>query len=71
MSIWNEFCPLLEYLLGRPVPTTSGDWRPGDQRIYVSDIRKAEQDLGWSPEVGVSEGVQRLNEWVQANRGLF
>jgi CDP-paratose 2-epimerase len=71
MSIWNEFCPILEYLLGRPVPTTSGDWRPGDQRIYVSDIRKAEQDLGWSPEVGVSEGVQRLYEWVQANRGLF
>ena len=71
MSIWNEFCPILERLLDRPVPNTSGDWRPGDQHIYVSDIHKAGQDLGWNPIIGVSEGVQRLYEWVQANRGLF
>lgn len=71
MSIWFEFRPLLEGLLGRPVPTTSSDWRPGDQRIYVSDIRKAQGQLGWSPRVGVAEGVRRLYDWVQANRGLF
>ncbi len=71
MSIWSEFRPVLERLLGRPVPTASSDWRPGDQRIYVSDIRKAEGELGWTPRVGVSEGVQRLYDWVQANRGLF
>jgi len=71
MSIWYEFRPLLERLLGRPVPTSSGDWRPGDQRIYVSDIYKAERELGWTPKIGISEGVQRLYDWVQANRDLF
>jgi CDP-paratose 2-epimerase len=71
MSIWKEFRPILERLLGRPVPTACGDWRPGDQRIYVSDIHKAERELGWTPKVGVSEGVQRLYDWVQVNRGLF
>jgi CDP-paratose 2-epimerase len=71
MSIWTEFCPLLEQLLGRPVPTASGDWRPGDQRIYVSDIRKARRELGWIPRVGVPAGVKRLYDWVQANRLLF
>ena len=71
MSIWYEFRPLLERLLGRPVPTSSGDWRPGDQRIYVSDISKAERELGWTPKIGISEGVQRLYDWVQANRDLF
>ena len=71
MSIWYEFRPLLERLLGRPVPTASGDWRPGDQRIYVSDIYKAERELGWTPKVRISEGVQRLYDWVQANRDLF
>lgn len=71
MSVWNEFRPILEKLLGRPVPSSTGDWRPGDQRIYVSDIRKAERVLGWTPRVGVTEGVQRLYDWVQANRNLF
>lgn len=71
MSIWMDFEPILERLLGRPVPTSKGDWRPGDQRIYVSDIRKAKQELNWAPQVGVAEGVERLYRWVMDNRNLF
>ncbi|GAP14413.1 dTDP-D-glucose 4,6-dehydratase [Longilinea arvoryzae] len=71
MSVWTEFEPILERLLGRPVPTSQGDWRPGDQRIYVSDIRKAQRDLNWIPRVGVAEGVERLYRWVVENRNLF
>ncbi|MFP4343842.1 MAG: GDP-mannose 4,6-dehydratase [Anaerolineales bacterium] len=71
LSIWREFGPLLEELLGRELPVRRGDWRPGDQRIYISDIRKAERELGWSPQVGVREGVRRLHEWVAAHRELF
>jgi CDP-paratose 2-epimerase len=40
-------------------------WRPGDQRYYVSDIRQARRALGWSPRVGVDQGLQRLYEWMQ------
>ncbi len=71
ISIWQEFGPMLEKLLGKPIPATQGDWRPGDQRVYVSDIRKAGRELGWTPKVGVEEGVQMLFEWVQANPELF
>ncbi|NPA93579.1 MAG: NAD-dependent epimerase/dehydratase family protein [Chloroflexi bacterium] len=71
ISIWREFGPLLERLLGRPIPVTYGDWRPGDQRVYVSDIRKAEKMLAWQPKVGVEEGVEKLLAWVQAHRELF
>jgi CDP-paratose 2-epimerase len=39
-------------------------WRPGDQRAYVSDVRKAKQFLDWRPTVGVDEGIERLCEWV-------
>ena len=59
---------MLAELLGHPVNVLYGDWRPGDQRIYISDIRKAQADLCWSPMVRVSEGVQRLFSWVVENR---
>lgn len=71
MSIWAEFGPLLEKLLGRDIPVARGGWRPGDQKVFVADIRKAGRELGWSPKVGVEEGVGRLFDWVKANRGVF
>jgi CDP-paratose 2-epimerase len=71
MSIWAEFGPLLEELLGRPIPMRYGAWRPGDQLIYVSDIRKAERELGWRPQTSVREGVTCLFEWVRDHQDLF
>ncbi|HVP20718.1 MAG TPA: GDP-mannose 4,6-dehydratase [Anaerolineaceae bacterium] len=71
LSIWDEFCPILEKLVGHSIKINPGDWRPGDQKVYVSDIRKARQELGWQPRVGVNEGIQRLFDWVNANPSLF
>jgi CDP-paratose 2-epimerase len=71
ISIWTELGPILERLLGRPVPVSYSDWRPGDQRIYVSNIDKARRELDWSPRVGVQEGIERLYHWVVAHRHLF
>ncbi len=71
MSIWAEFGPILEKLLGRKIEVGRGDWRPGDQRVFYADIHKAEQELGWKPKIGVEEGIRRLYKWVQENRELF
>ncbi|MEA3351646.1 MAG: GDP-mannose 4,6-dehydratase [Chloroflexota bacterium] len=71
LSIWREFGPLLEDMLGKNIPVTRADWRPGDQHIYVSDIRKAERELGWRPKIGVETGIRRLFDWVNTNRHLF
>lgn len=71
MSIWTEFGPKLEKLLGTPIPVGRGDWRPGDQKVFVADVRKAKVELGWEPKVGVEEGVKRLFEWVKENKELF
>ena len=71
LSIWAEFGPLTEELLGQPVPVRRGDWRPGDQKIFVADVRKAEREFGWRPRVSPAEGLPRLLRWGQDHRHLF
>ena len=71
LSVWAEFRPLLESLVGHPIPVKYDAWRTGDQRIYVSDIRKAARFLGWQPQVGVRDGITRLYRWVVENQHLF
>ncbi len=71
LSIWHQFHPILEEALGENIEASWADWRPGDQRIYVADIRKAAADLGWAPRVGVETGIQRLIEWARQNVHLF
>jgi CDP-paratose 2-epimerase len=44
------------------------EWRPGDQRYYVSDYGKFEGATGWRPRVGAHEGVERLYGWLREFR---
>jgi CDP-paratose 2-epimerase len=71
LSVWAEFGPLLEDVTGSPVDAGFDDWRPGDQKTFVSDISTFAELTGWRPRVGPEEGIRRLAAWVEANRGLF
>jgi CDP-paratose 2-epimerase len=71
ISVWTEFGPMLEKMLGRKIPVTYGDWRPGDQKVCVYDVSRARRDLDWAPKVSVPEGVERLVSWVKAHKDLF
>lgn len=71
LSVWGEFGPCLARLTGRDVPARYLDWRPGDQPVYVSDIRKAQRVLGWNPRVAVADGLQRLFAWVSRHPDFF
>ncbi len=71
LSIWQEFGPLLAELKGEAVAVTLGDWRPGDQRVFIADIRKAETTLGWRPSISPVAGIRDLYKWVSSNPNLF
>ncbi len=71
LSIWRECGPMLEELVGGPIQVEQGDWRPGDQRVYISDVRKAAQDFGWRPSVAPKEGIAKLYAWASENAHLF
>jgi CDP-paratose 2-epimerase len=65
---------LLEWLDERcnpPVPRSFSDWRPGDQQIYISDIRKLKGKLDWSPRICIEEGLSHLWTWLTSHRELF
>ena len=62
---------MLEQRLRRRIPLKWDEWRPGDQRIYVSDIRKLDTVLGWKPEIDVKSGISQLTEWVAQSRAAF
>ena len=71
VAIWTEFAPMLERLLGHPLKVSHGEWRPGDQPVFISDIGKAARILGWQPKISAEEGIRRLFDWVNQNRELF
>ncbi|MBN1265399.1 MAG: SDR family NAD(P)-dependent oxidoreductase [Anaerolineales bacterium] len=67
ISVWTEFSPILEKLLGRKLDISRASWRPGDQNIYISDTTKARQVLEWKPKFSVRDGIQDLFQWVSSN----
>jgi CDP-paratose 2-epimerase len=67
----RELVDRLEREFGRPFERAYDNWRPGDQRVFVADNRKAEDLLDWKPRVSSAEGVGRLIAWVRDNAHLF
>lgn len=65
-----ELMQLLVARYGRPMVHRFDDWRPGDQKVFISDIRRAAADFGWTPRVGPAEGVAHLAEWLEENQSI-
>lgn len=41
--------------------------RESDQRVFVADLTKAKELIGWEPKVSKEEGIRKMIEWVSAN----
>jgi CDP-paratose 2-epimerase len=60
----------IEDIIGRSVETAYADWRAGDQRYFVSDMRVGTTTLGLGPPTPWRKGVAALARWLQEERGL-
>ncbi len=67
----NEFLSFLKEELGGHPPVTYSDWRPSDQKVYISQIEKIARDLNWKPEKSPREGISLLIDWARKNTGCF
>lgn len=66
-----ELLDLLEELTGMRAKISYANWRPSDQKVYISDIGKIKEKLKWKPEVNPRDGVNKLVGWVIDNKSLF
>ncbi|MFX1293428.1 MAG: GDP-mannose 4,6-dehydratase [Promethearchaeota archaeon] len=66
-----ELIQYLEKLLNRHIGYNFSDWRPGDQKVYYSNIDKAKKDFNWMPFISKEDGIQKLFDWVRYNSTLF
>lgn len=65
-----ELIKLLEELYPYNITIKFKDWRPADQKIYISDISKVSKDLEWKPSIKVKEGVSMLFNWIENHLNL-
>jgi CDP-paratose 2-epimerase len=58
---------ILEEVLGKKIERRLADWRPGDQRVFVADVREAWADFGWKPTTSEHDGMARMARWCADN----
>jgi len=71
ISIYFDFKILLEKLFNKEIVAPFASARPGDQKIYVTDISKAKKYFNWEPKINVVTGLNNLYQWVKDNLSLF
>jgi len=66
-----ELLDMLEELTGKRTRIRYDNWRPSDQKVYISDISKAREKLKWMPKMNPREGVKKLLSWINANKDVL
>lgn len=60
-----ELVDEIEMLNNKKFNLKFANWRPGDQKIYISDIAKTKKILGWSPKIDTKTGIKKLFDWLK------
>lgn len=59
-----ELFSMLEQFLTIRMTYTQLPWRESDQKVFVADIDKAQNVIGWRPSVGKQEGIHKMLDWL-------
>jgi CDP-paratose 2-epimerase len=62
---------MLGKMHGREMKLGYSDWRPGDQKVFVCDIRKAQDHLGWNPKIDAAKGIKSMVRWINDHKQVF
>ncbi len=59
-----ELFDLLNDVLGIKLNYIKLPWRLSDQKVFVADISKIKNDIGWESKVSAKDGIVRMIDWV-------
>ncbi len=62
----NDLLATIESVLGAPVARQYLEGRPFDVKINVLDTSRAAAELGWVPQVSLSDGISRTIAWTKS-----
>ena len=60
-----ELFAMLEKILGIKLEYKKLPPRQSDQKVFVADISKIKNKIGWEPKVTALEGVTKMVDWVK------
>lgn len=60
-----ELIAILENLLNQRIKYQFHSWREADQKIFISDIRKAQKTLNWTPKISPEKGIKKVIKWYK------
>lgn len=66
-----EFLEELKLLTGKEPKVAFSDWRPSDQKVYITDTSKLQKELGWRISTSVKQGIKKLTDWIKENESYF
>ncbi|MCM8767184.1 MAG: GDP-mannose 4,6-dehydratase [Candidatus Omnitrophica bacterium] len=62
-----ELIEFLEKKLNKKIEYEFFDWRPGDQKVFISNNRKFEKLTGWKIKISKEKGIEKLIKWIEKN----
>ena len=60
-----ELFDILNEMLGIEMKYTKLPWRLSDQKVFVADITKIKNDIGWEPKISARDGISKMIDWVK------
>jgi CDP-paratose 2-epimerase len=60
-----ELFAMLEKMLDVKMVYKQLPWRESDQKVFVADIKKATEIIGWTPKVNSNQGIEKMVDWLR------
>ncbi len=64
------FIQILEDTLGMEAKKNMMPMQPGDMKVTYADISKSQDMLGYEPETGIEEGIEKFVDWYKEYYGV-
>lgn len=64
----KELVELIEARVGKPAILDRRPDQPGDVPITSADVSKAEREIGYRPQTGIEQGLDRFMDWYRENQ---